>query len=189
MTAEFSNCIHEFHITILPENFFTKLDDDEDLYNITEAFRHYSTRDRSFKSNPFKIDCIFCKKCGDYRKCTNGTGNVYCKCVDSWGKISREREQMKLANEFRDLRMKRNILLDELEATIPVHDPPPLLPGRFQPLGPSRYWHEGSCLPNSRTCGSGCWKTWCGGCGSGIGGMYGLCRYKRCKEGRKNTNL
>ena len=44
---------------------------------------------------------------------------------------------------------------------------------QYSCLSIDAFWH---CFP----------VFWCGGCGSGIGGMYGLCRYKRCKEGRKN---
>ena len=78
-----------------------------------------------------------------------------------------------------EYKWKLNIILDELEQKLQILDP---IKKDFtcSPLAPCSYYHEGPCLPNKRTC-YGCWRYWCGKCGSGLGGMYGKCSYKRCK--------
>jgi len=175
-------------MAIRPSNFFREIDDNSDFYNVTENFKSYIKRDPLCRSELFKIDCIFCKKCGGYKKCSKGGKGAYCSCSDVWGERCREIEKEKQEHQILVRRQNFNVVLDELEEKVAIYDPSEdpctvLLPR----LEPSRYDHEGPCLPNKRACKRGCWKYLCV-CGSGFQG-YGYCNYKRCKEGKKKRKM
>ena len=174
--------IHYFNnlvVSVQPTNFFRDFND-SGLYNISESFDSYYRRDPTLKSEWFSMNCSFCLKCGDYRTSSSGLENVYCKCSDFWNKRCRAIEAYKQASMIRVSKQNFNILMDELENKMCIPE------RKFDGLQQCTYYHEGPCLPNSRVCGSGCWKVWCGKCSSGIGGMYGQCNYKRCDDGIKN---
>lgn len=44
---------------------------------------------------------------------------------------------------------------------------------------------EDKKVPEHRSCVY-CWHYWCGNCGTGLGGMYGICNYEFCMTGYKN---
>ena len=128
----------------------------------------------SFKSI-FRIELIICRRCGDYPYAKNNEKNIFCKCKDYWG--------IRCKNIHRD---KLNKVLNELVEKVDV-----VMAGntfKYPRLSPSCYGHPSEvfeCVPDSRRCGY-CWRYWCGTCGTGLGGMMGMCEYNKCREGRRN---
>jgi hypothetical protein len=131
------------------------------------------------------IQITICNTCGNYSY-TNKSDEekIYCKCKNIMIENAWERRCKRVYNE------KLLKVLDQLISSIDS-DSEEYIDGHYlnaPRLTPSRYGHEGPCYPDSRTCNE-CWHYWCGTCNGGLGGMYGSCIYKKCRQGRRNLNL
>ena len=140
----------------------------------------YQPNQNGYKSC-LSININVCNKCGDYVYISsdeNEVEKIYCKCErDNW--IERKRIiHNKLFSKILDQ------LIEKVDRVDPDREKEQYVSLISSLISP--YYHNGPCIPDSRTCESGCWKYWCGTCHGGIGGMYGACMYNKCRQGIRN---